>query len=170
MEAALIVFSVLVFVAFLIWNRTKDNLERRRLQLQVQEKMLDRIGPGEALTDFLQTDEGKWFVSQLTAEPARSKDTRMQVLTLITLGLIALFGGLFFVNAALIPNVLVEEPEIPTDIVALVSVPAFLLVGAGVGALVAAWIMRRLSKRWGMLDSRGAEGAARRAPGEKAPT
>src|SRR5690606_29494490 len=95
MEAALIVFSVLVFVAFLIWNRTKDNLERRRLQLQVQEKMLDRIGPGEALTDFLQTDEGKWFVSQLTAEPARSKDTRMQVLTLITLGLIALFGGLF---------------------------------------------------------------------------
>lgn len=159
MEGPLIVFSVLLFVAFLIWNRTKDQLERRRLQLSVQEKMLDKIGPGEALTDFLQTDEGRWFVSQLTAEPIRSKDMRTRVLALTTLGLVALFGGMFFVNAALLPNVLVAEPEIPIDLVALFSLPAFLLTGAGIGALVAAWLMRRLSKRWGMLDVQGPDGS-----------
>jgi hypothetical protein len=167
MDGALIVFSVLVFVAFLVWNRTKDKLERRRLQLEVQEKMLDRIGPGEALTEFLRTDEGKWFVGQLTAEPSQSKDARTRILALTTLGLIALFGGLFFVNAALIPNVLVDEPEIPTDLVALFALPAFLLTGAGIGALVAAWIMRRLSKRWGMTEARGADigGEQDRMPG-----
>jgi hypothetical protein len=156
MEGPLIIFSVLAFVAFLIWNRTKSNLERRRLQLDVQERMLDRIGPGEALTEFLKTDEGKQFFGQLTAEPIRSKDTRTRIFALMTLGLIALFGGFFFVNAALIPNVLVDEPEIPTDLVALATLPAFLLTGAGVGALLAAWIMHRLSKRWGMIDARGA--------------
>lgn len=158
MEGPLIVFSVLVFVAFLIWNRTKDQLERRRLQLAAQERMLDKIGPGEALTDFLRTDEGRWFVSQLTAEPVRSKDMRTRVLALTTLGLVALFGGMFFVNAALLPNVLVAEPEIPIDLVALFSLPAFLLTGAGIGALVAAWIMRRLTKRWGMLDVQSSDG------------
>lgn len=157
MEGPLIIFSVLVFVAFLIWNRTKDKLERRRLQLQVQEKMLDSIGPGEALTAFLRTDEGKWFVRQLTAEPIQRKDARVRILALTTLGLIALFGGLFFVNAALIPNMLVDEPEISTDLVALFALPAFLLTGAGLGALVAAWNMRRLAKRWGMLEAKGAD-------------
>lgn len=157
MDGSLIVFSVLVFVAFLIWNRTKDNFQRRRLQLEMQEKMLDKIGPGEALTEFLRTDEGRWFVSQLTAEPARSQDTRTRVLALTTLGLVALFGGFFFVNAALIPNLLVDEPEISTDLVALFSVPAFLLMGGGVGALVAAWMMRRLSKRWSMPDAPSAD-------------
>jgi hypothetical protein len=160
MEWPVIVLSVLAFVAFYIWNRTKDNLERRRLQLDMQEKMLERIGPGEALTEFLRTEEGRRFFDQLTAEPIRSKDTRIRVLALTTLGLIALFGGLFFVNAALIPNMLVGEPEIPTDLVVLFALPAFLLTGAGVGALVAAWIMHRLSKRWGMLEARGGEAMA----------
>lgn len=160
MEGPLIVFSVLAFIAFLIWNRTKDNLERRRLQLDAQDKMLERIGPGEALTEFLRTDEGKQFFSHLTgsqSEPTRRKDTRTRVFVLTTLGLIALFGGFFFVNAALIPNLLIDEPEIPIDVLVLMSLPAFLLTGAGIGALVAAWIMHRLSKKWGMLEPREAE-------------
>jgi|GEM_PF-3245812 hypothetical protein len=157
MEGLLIVIAVLVFVAFLVWIRTRDNFQRRRLQLEIQEKMLDRIGPGEALTEFLRTEEGRWFVTQLTAEPSRSPDTRVRILALTTLGLIALFGGLFFVNAALVPNVLVADPEIPTELVALFSLPAFLLTGAGIGALIAAWIMRRLSKKWGMTAEPNAD-------------
>jgi hypothetical protein len=160
MELPIIVVSLLAFVAFFIWNRTKDNLERRRLQLDAQAKMLERIGPGEALTEFLRTDEGKRFFEHLTAPQtggSRSKDPRTRVFVLTTLGLIALFGGIFFINAALIPNLIIDEPEIPIDVMVLMALPAFLLVGAGIGALVAAWLMHRLSKRWGMMDARGAE-------------
>lgn len=160
MEAPLIVISVLAFVAFFIWNRTKDNFERRRLELDAQQKLLERIGPGEALTEFLATDAGKRFFDRLTASqsaPTRSKDPRTGVLVLTTLGLIALFGGLFIVNAVLIPNLLVADPEISIDVLPLVLAPAVLLTGAGIGAVVAAWIMHRLSKRWGMLKAGGAE-------------
>ena len=156
MEGALIVFSILAFAAFFIWNRTRDNLERRRLELDAQEKMLERIGPGEALTEFLRTDEGKRFFDQLTASqsaPTRSKDPRRTILVLTTLGLIALLGGVFMVNAVLIPNLLVADPEISLDVLPLVASPAILLTGAGVGALLAAWIMHRLSKKWGMLEA-----------------
>lgn len=162
MELPFVVFSVLAFVAFFIWNRTKDNLERRRLQLDAQTRMLESIGPGEALTEFLRTDEGKRFFEELTAPPSgppRRKDPRTGVFLLTTLGLIGLFGGIVFVNAALIPTLLVDDPEIPIDIMVFLALPAFLLLGAGIGALVAAWLMHRLSKRWGMMEARAGEGA-----------
>ena len=150
----LIVASVLAFVAFLIWNRTRATAEHRRLQFDAQTRMLERIGPGQALTDFLQTEEGQRFFGQLTSEPTPRKDTRTRILVLTTLGLIALFAGFFFVNAALLPTLLVAEPTVPVDAIVITALPAFLLTGAGVGALVAAWLMHRLSKKWGMFEAR----------------
>jgi hypothetical protein len=151
LAAPLIVVSVLAFVAFLIWNGTRANLERRRLQLDAQGRMLDRIGSGQALTDFLKTAEGQRFFA---SPPTQTRDTRSRILVLTTLGLIALFGGFVFVNAALLPNMLSQDPSIPADLIAFGALPAFLLTGAGVGALVAAWLMHRLSKKWGMLEAR----------------
>ena len=123
--------------------------------------MLERIGPGQALTEFLQTEAGKQFLTQLTTEQMPHKDTRTRIFVLTTLGLIALFAGVFFVNAALLPTLFVAEPSIPGDLVALAALPAFLLTGAGVGALVAAWFMHRLSKKWGTLEV----AAPHKAPG-----
>src|SRR5688500_18994280 len=103
LAAPLLVAAVLAFVAFLIWNTTRANLERRRLQLDAQGRMLDRIGSGPALTDFLKTDEGRNFFAHFAAAQAPpGKDSRRRILVLTTLGLIALFGGLVFVNAALL--------------------------------------------------------------------
>jgi hypothetical protein len=150
----LIIASILAFAAFLIWNRTRASLERRRLQFDAQARMLERIGPGQALTEFLQTDAGKRFFSELTSDAPPRKDVRTRIFVLTTLGLIALFAGFIFVNAALLPTLLSEEPSIPADIIALTALPAFLLTGGGVGALVAAWLMHRLSRKWGMLEAR----------------
>lgn len=163
MEGPLIVFSVLAFVAFFIWNRTKDNRERRRLQLDAQARILERIGPGEALTEFLKTDEGQRFFNELTAsrsEPAQSRDPRTRVFVLTAFGLIALFGGIVVVSALLIPNLLADEPEIPIEVLALISAPAFLLTGGGIGAVVAARIVHRLSERRELRDVQGVERTA----------
>jgi sterol desaturase/sphingolipid hydroxylase (fatty acid hydroxylase superfamily) len=153
---SLVVFSILAFVAFLIWNRTRANLERQRLQLDTQAQILDRIGPGQALTDFLKTAEGKQFFDRLTtpqAAPTRSKDVRTRILVLTTLGLIALFAGFFFVMAVLIPNLLVQDSTLQGSERLMAFVPVIFLTGGGVGALLAAWIMHRLSKKWGMLGA-----------------
>jgi hypothetical protein len=156
----LIIASILAFVAFLIWNRTRANLEQRKLRFDAQARMLERIGPGQALTEFLQTAEGKRFFSELTSEPTPSKDMRTRIFMLTTLGLIALFAGFIFVNAALLPALLSQDPSIPADVVAITALPAFLLAGGGIGALVAAWLVHRLSKKWGMLAARAAHETA----------
>lgn len=153
---SLVVFSILAFVAFLIWNRARSNLESRRLQLEAQAQILEKIGSGQALTDFLKTGEGKVFFNQLTAPqsaPTRSKDTRTQILVLTTLGLIALCAGFFFVMAVSIPASVAGDPTLPGAARFVAFLPVFLLAGAGVGALLAAWIMYRLSKKWGMLKA-----------------
>jgi hypothetical protein len=155
LAAPLLVAAILAFVAFLIWNGTRAGLERRRLQIDAQARLLDKVGSGPELTEFLKTTEGQRFVSQLASPEPRAKDARGRILMLTTLGLVALFGGFVFVNAALIPSLLSDEASIPIDLIALGALPAFLLVGGGVGALVAAWIMHRLSKKWGMLDPPG---------------
>ena len=152
MSAGLVVAAVLAFIAFLIWNRTRATLERQRLQLDAQTRMLDRVGSGPALAEFLKTDEGQRFLKQISPEP-QGKDARGRIFMLTTLGLVALFGGFIVVNGALLPTLLAEEPELPLELVAMGALPAFLLAGAGVGALVAAWIMHRLSKKWGMLNA-----------------
>ena len=163
MAASLIVFSVLAFVAFLLWNASRVKLERQRLELDAQAKMLDRIGPGQPLTDFLKTDEGKRFVDRLTATPseaARSKETRSRILLLTTLGIITLCAGFVFVMAVAIPTQLTANP-LQTNSVRLVAfLPLAVLIGAGVGALVAAWVMHRLSRRWETSGTRGAEANA----------
>ena len=153
MSAGLVVAAVLAFIAFLIWNRTRTTLERQRLQLDAQTRMLDRVGSGAALAEFLKTDEGQRFLKQIAPPEPQGKDARGRIVMLTTLGLVALFGGFIVVNGALLPTLLAEDPELPLELVAMGALPAFLLTGAGVGALVAAWIMHRLSKKWGMLNA-----------------
>lgn len=158
MEAAAIIFAILAFVAFLIWHRARSDLERRRLRLEVQAQVLEKIGPGQALTDFLRTDEGRrllepWAAAGSVAD--RSKDARRRILVLTTLGFIALFAGFFFVMGVLLPTLLSEDPSSPATVGLLAVLPVLLLAGAGVGALLAAWLMHRLSKKWGMLDATG---------------
>ena len=155
MSAGLVVAAVLAFIAFLIWNRTRATLERQRLQLDAQTRMLDRVGSGPALTEFLKTDEGQRFLKQIAPPEPPGKDARGRIFMLTTLGLVALFGGFIVVSGALLPPLLAEEPELPLELVAMGALPAFLLAGAGVGALVAALIMHRLSKKWGMLNAQG---------------
>jgi hypothetical protein len=157
MESALIAFSILAFVAFLIWNRTRGDLERRKLEADVHARMLDKLGPGQVLTDFLKTSEGKQFFAQLTASPlapTRSNDAaHKRILVLTTLGLIALFAGFVFIMGVLIPTQLSQGPGASGRESLFALLPVLLLTGAGAGALVAAWIMHRLSKKWGMLEA-----------------
>lgn len=153
MEIPLVLTAILAFIAFLIWINRRSGIERRRLELDAQAKILESIGPGEALTEFLRTDEGRHFVERITAEPSGSEDTGKRVFLLTTLGCVALFGGIVFLNGVVLPNALTEDPEIPLDLVLLFSTPVFLLMGGGIGALIAAWMMRRSSRGH---DARGA--------------
>jgi hypothetical protein len=110
----------------------------------------------------VKTNQGKLFFGQSTGQqsaPSWSKDTYTQILVLTTLGLIAVCAGLSFVLAVSIVMALADNPITPgARFVAFL--PVFLLTGSGVGALLAAWVMNRLSKKWGMLHDHCADQGA----------
>jgi hypothetical protein len=138
---ALSLLAILAFVAFLIWHGDRNKQEQRRQKLAERERILDRIGTGDALTGFLQSDEGKRFLEQLN-EPVtgrhRGGNLRMSVIGLLTAGVITLCIGAGFFSAA---------PQVGQDLL----IPGGILVGVGVGCLVAALIHYVLGKAWGML-------------------
>jgi len=158
MGAGLSIFSIFAFIAFLIWNRGRADLDRRRLRLDAQSRILEKLGPGQALTDFLATEDGKRFFSEwVTPEAAaNSGDARWKIIALASLGVIALFAGFAFLMGVAIPTALSGGPGL-SRAGWLEMLPVLLLSGAGVGALVAAWIMYRLSKKWGMLGKTDSE-------------
>jgi hypothetical protein len=146
LAAALIMLFILSFVAFIVFHKHHGRLERRRLELDVQARILDRIGTGEALTAFLQTEEGKALlrspdnVEEQRAPFRHRGGIRMSIIGLLTAGVICIGIGAGFFYAA---KMLLSEPEL--------IVPAGLGTGVGVGCIVAALIHYALGKAWGML-------------------
>ena len=145
---ALIMLFILAFVALMVYHKHHGRLERRRLQLEAQARLLDRIGTGDALTAFLQTEEGKALLKSYEAfdEPEkpwqrRHEGIRMSVIGLLTAGVICIGIGAGFMYAA---NISME-----TDL----YIPAGIVAGVGVGCIVAALIHYVLGKAWGMMGN-----------------
>lgn len=153
---ALILLGILAFVGFMVWQRHKSRLERRRLQIEAQTRILDRIGPGEALTTFLQSEEGKALLRSNEAFDEQEKPVhrrhdgiRMSVIGLLTAGVICIGIGAGFVVAA---EVAVDED---------LFIPAGIVAGVGVGCIIAAIIHYALGKAWGMLGNERAQNGTR---------
>ena len=145
---ALMLLTILGFVGFMVWLRHKSRLEKRRLQVEAQTRILDRIGPGDALTSFLQTEEGRALLSihesledQTMFNPRRHDGIRMSIIGLLTGGVICLGIALGFVVVA---HAIIDEDFV---------VPAAIVAGVGVGCILAAVIHYVLGKAWGMLGS-----------------
>ena len=146
--AAFMLLVILGFVAFMVMHKHQDRLEKRRLQLEVQTRILDRIGTGDALAAFLQTESGKALMrNPEEIEPAfkpgrRDGGIRMSILGLLTAGVICIgVGAGFFYSARMI------EPEL--------YIPAGIVTGVGVACLVAAVIHFVLGMAWGLFRDNG---------------
>lgn len=148
LAAALIMLFILAFVALMVFHKHHGRVERRRLQLEAQSRLLDRIGPGDALTAFLKTEEGKALLRSYESfeepdKPAhrRHDGIRMSVIGLLTGGVICIGIGAGFMYAA--------QMTMDQDLM----IPAGIVAGVGVGCIVAAIIHYALGKAWGMLGN-----------------
>jgi len=133
--------AILGFVAFLIWNRDRSKQEQQRQKLAEREKLLDRIGTGEALTSFLRTDEGKRLFARI-GEPEMPENRggmRASFLRLLTAGVIATLTGVGFWYVA--PLV---EPEL--------LIPGAVIGAIGLGCIAAAVLHYVFGKIWGTYD------------------
>lgn len=72
---------VLGFIAFLMWHTSRERFEKRRLRLEEQSRVLDRLGSGAEIAEFLKTDQGRQFLDRLDEpdEPPKRNGYRIGI-------------------------------------------------------------------------------------------
>lgn len=135
--------AILAFVAFLMWHGDRSRQDRRRHQREAREKLLEQIGSGEAMTSFLQTEEGKKLLNELN-EPVKRHEghgnIRMSVLGLLTASAITMPLALGFLWAA---------QRVEDNLI----IPGAIIGGVSIGCLIAALLHYVLGRSWGLLKS-----------------
>lgn len=124
-----------LFHVILRWRQSK-------YRLNVQMKMMDKIGNGSDLVQLADTEAGRQFLDSLQLESAGTRD---KILSSVSKGIILVILGLTFF---LIRGVFVDATKF------------FVMFGAialafGIGYLVATGITYRLAKGWGMIETPG---------------
>jgi len=144
--------AVFGFIAFFVWHSSRERFEKRRLRLEEQSRILDRLGSGAEMAEFLKTDEGRKFLDRLDEPdaPPKRNGYRIGIIGLMTTGAIATALGVGFCVASGISSY--ED----------LLVGGLVIVCTGIGCLLASWIQYLLGKRWGMLDEATRNGRPRR--------
>ena len=151
---ALELLAILGFVAFLIWYGYRAKVDRRRLKLEEQNMILDRLGNSDNLNEFLQTEQGKKFLDRLNEDDRPDEEShkqrlyRMGVIGLMTAGMITLMVSLGLFFAANLSDF-------------KLIVPASIIGGVSIGCLLAAWVQHILGRKWGMLGDETGNGRSR---------
>jgi hypothetical protein len=138
----IVVVAVLVFAGFVVWMWSRTETARRKMVFDAQRQLLDKVGSGAELTQFLASAEGKEFIARLSPPPPEiHKPSPAEMMFLmIWFGVVATFvGGGFFAAAAL-----VGKPAL--------IVPGALSATAGIGLLVGLVVTHQLARRWGLSD------------------
>ncbi len=138
MVAIVAILSLFGSIGFLIhvilrWRQSK-------YRLNVQLKMMDKIGNASDLVQLADTEGGKQFLDSLQLESAGTRD---KILGAVSKGIILVILG---VTLFLIRNIFEDASKF------------FVMFGSialafGIGYLVATGITYRLAKGWGMIDS-----------------
>lgn len=143
MGSGLSTLAVFGFIAFLVWHGSREKFEKRRLRMEEQSRILDRIGSGPELVEFLRTEEGKRFLSQLDEQEddkPRGHGFRMGIIGLVTAGVIVgCLTTAFFVLAEFFDDQF--------------YIPAVILAGVGVALILAAGVQYLFGRKWGLLET-----------------
>ena len=131
-----IVASMIVTV-FIVYYVFRTRQRKAELAAEVQSKLIDRFNNAPELIDFLQSPNGKQFVSGV--QSANAHFARDRVISGVTRAIIVFALGLAFVVMAF---------GVDNDF----WVPAAILFCLGAGMLIASWVSYRLSQRFGLID------------------
>jgi hypothetical protein len=144
--------AVFGFVAFLIWHGDRAKEEKRRRRSEERKMIFDRIGSGEALTSFLQTEEGRRLLDETDVPEKVVRGLgglRGSVLGLLTAGIIATItsGGFFYATSQGFQELVI---------------PGAIIGSIGLGCIAAALLHYIFGKVWGSLDPDKENGSSRK--------
>ena len=146
-----VILGELAFVAFVFWVLIRRGQEKARLRTEVHSRLIERCGSAEELARFLETDSGRRVLEAVSVR--RPASPAWAILATVQGGVVLLVVGLALAYA-------VMSRWVDHDLV----LPATVLVGLGVGLLLASQLSERLSWRYGLLPR--AKGGRAVAPPE----
>lgn len=137
--AIIIIPSLCLMVCWLTWMLTRTNHLKTRARIELNKRLLEKIGSAQEVVQLTQTEEGRQLLEALTTERTVSLEqilgTVQKGVVLTTVGLGAISLRLFF----------------PTGFGVFIILGVF--VGAiGLGFLVSSGVAYTLSKSWDLLE------------------
>jgi len=124
------VIGSFIMIIAVVWLVSRGKARSAQLRAEVQMKMIERFGTAAEFTQFLESPAGKQFLN----EPRRS--ARERALGGIRTGIILTFIGIGFVFAYFSER----DPGW--------FIPAFIMIGLGIGFLVSAAVSWKMAKQW----------------------
>ena len=131
LQNILVPLGLFAMIVLLVWLRHRAAQAKALVRTDVQKHLLDKFNSGEELTRFIESDDGRRFLEQLTVERTDPRAAQLWpvrvgiVLAVLAIGLLALStqdGGLVF--------------------------PGIMALTLGIGVLIAAWVSHRLVSKW----------------------
>ena len=148
--AIVVIPSFCLMVGWLVWIVTRTNHLKTKSRIEMQHRLLEKIGSAKELMELMQTDDGRRFLESLATE---QKTRHEQILSTVQTGVILTVIGLGSLSIRLF---------VPTGFGLFIVIGVF--VGAlGVGFVISAGVAYWLSKSWDLLDSQKAPSEMRDA-------
>jgi hypothetical protein len=119
-----------IMVVAIVWLIARARERSARYRADVQMKMIERFGSSTEFTQFLESPAGKQFLN----EPRKS--ARERAIGGIRTGIILIFIGLGFCGG--------YWAEGDTGF----FIPAFILIGLGIGFLISATVSLKMAAKW----------------------
>jgi hypothetical protein len=146
-EDLLFILGVLasgVLVTWLVLRFASERARERERRGRFVEAQIERLAEAREFVEFARSEAG---LTWLRADAGESR-VRRGLLVLALVGILALaLGGALFVNAARL------APGVDSDAAARASAAWWgtVLVALGIGSLVAAAVLARIARSWGLI-------------------
>ncbi len=132
-------FTMVVFIVFFI---SRARLAKARYQAEVQSKLIEKFGTAPELVTFLHSEEGREFLGIVEAAPRQAAGERL--LSGVRKAIVLSFLGVAFLLLCIPESVRNDG----------FMIAGFVLLALGVGHFVSTLVSVRLSRSWGLVESK----------------
>jgi len=141
-------------LAWLVYAVLQMRSRRESQRLELQSRILDRVGSAKEFGEFLATEQGQRFLQALT--PASSRP-EARMLSFVRLGIMLVILGITLLILGWITGARIPGPDGQIEFLATLS------LATGLGMLMSVWVSYKLGRKLGVLTD-APDNASRREP------
>src|SRR5215831_1016940 len=89
----LVPIAPFVMIVAVVWFAMREKMARSRLRTDLQKEVVAKFASGQELTEFLNSESGKWFMEDKSSSKWTGKG---RAITLVVAGIISVGAGVGF--------------------------------------------------------------------------